>query len=268
VKNITKSKLLPVMGILMALVFTACNAAPQTSEATAAPALPAATATETILPAQTTIPAEPTATAETKTLPPTPTPAVEQTSAQASLPVAAATGALTAEEVSGLLYMREEEKLARDVYLALYEMWNVPIFENIAGSESTHTNAVKGLLDDYGLQDPAMEAAGVFTNADLQALYDELVETGAQSLEDALRVGTAIEEIDILDLEAHMAETDREDILRVYDNLLLGSYNHLRAFVGNLERRVQSVYVPQYLDQDAYEAILEGGQGRGNGRGQ
>ena len=96
---------------------------------------------------------------------------------------------------------------------------------------------------------------------------DQLVETGAQSIEDALRVGAAIEEIDILDLEAHMAETDREDILRVYGNLLSGSENHLRAFVGNLERRVQSAYVPQYLDQDAYEAILGAGQGRGNGRG-
>ena len=128
-------------------------------------------------------------------------------------------------------------------------------------------DAVKVLLDNYGLEDPAMEAPGVFTNADLQALYDELVETGTQSIEDALRVGAAIEEIDILDLEAHMAETEREDLLRVYDNLLSGSHNHLRAFVGNLERRVETAYEPQYLDRDAYEAILEEGQGRGNGRG-
>ncbi len=266
-KNISKSKLLPVMGILMALVFTACSAAPQTSEATAAPVR--AAATETVLPVQMAAPAEPTATAESKASSPTPTPAAEQASAQATpTPGAAATGELTADEVAGLLFMREEEKLARDVYLALYEMWNVRIFDNIAGSESAHMDAVKGLLDDYGLADPAVEAPGVFTNADLQALYDELVETGAQSLEDALRVGAAIEEIDILDLEAHMAETDREDILRVYDNLLRGSYNHLRAFAGNLERRVQKAYVPQYLDQDAYEAILDGDQGRGNGRGQ
>lgn len=265
-KTITEKTSLLIVGILVALVITACSAAPQTSEATVAPVLPAAT--ETALPTQTPVPAEPTATAKTEVLAPTPTASPEQEPVRTShTPAAVVSGELTAEEAAGLLFMREEEKLARDVYLALYEMWNVRIFDNIASSESKHMDAVKVLLDNYGLEDPAMGAPGVFTNADLQALYDELVETGAQSLEDALMVGAAIEEIDILDLEAHMAETDREDLLRVYDNLLRGSYNHLRSFVGNLEQRVQTAYVPQYLDQDAYETILDEDQGRGNGRG-
>ena len=108
-------------------------------------------------------------------------------------------GELTALEVDGLAFMREEEKLARDVYLTLYEKWNMPVFQNIAGSESTHMDAVLTLLERYSLDDPSAEkAVGEFTNPDLQALYDQLVNLGSQSLADALKVGAAIEEIDIL----------------------------------------------------------------------
>lgn len=107
---------------------------------------------------------------------------------------AAVSATLSEAEIAGLVYMREEEKLAQDVYLALYAEWGLPIFQNIANSEQTHTDAVKTLLDRYGVEDPAVEtAAGEFVNADLQALYDQLTALGEQSLGDALKVGATIE---------------------------------------------------------------------------
>jgi len=155
-------------------------------------------------------------------------------SALAAMPA----GELTAMEADGLAFMREEEKLARDVYLTLYEVWNMPIFQNIAGSESTHMDAVLTLLERYGLEDPsAGKAVGAFENPELQALYDELVDLGNQSLADALKVGAAIEEIDILDLEERLAQTERSDISMVYESLLKGSRNHLRSFTSTFERR-------------------------------
>ncbi len=174
-------------------------------------------------------------------------------------------GALSPEEIDGLLYMREEEKLARDVYLTLYEKWGTQVFRNISRSEQTHTDAVKELLDRYGIPDPAEgKEVGQFTNPDLQALYDQLVAQGSQSEIDALKVGAAIEEIDILDLEERLAQTDKEDIQLVYENLMAGSRNHLRAFVSVLEMRGES-YTPQYLDQATYDAILSSGMEPGMG---
>jgi hypothetical protein len=176
---------------------------------------------------------------------------------------------LSDAEVEGLLYMREEEKLARDVYLVLYEKWGMPVFQNIANSEQTHTDAVKTLIDRYGLQDPAAgQDVGIFTNPELQELYDLLVETGSQSLADALRVGVAIEEIDILDLEDWIAQTNQADIVLVYENLLKGSRNHLRSFVSTLERQTGEIYQPQYLDQAAYDAIVSSPTERGGRGGQ
>jgi hypothetical protein len=176
-------------------------------------------------------------------------------------------GDLSETEEQGLLYMREEEKLARDVYLVLYERWGVQTFANIARSEATHMAAVKTLLDRYSLGDPVEgKAAGEFSNEELQALYDQLVDQGSQSLVDALRVGAAIEEIDILDLEEYLAQTDKADIQRVYDSLVRGSRNHLRAFVSSLERQGVE-YEPVYLSLEAYEEILSAETERGSGPG-
>lgn len=175
-------------------------------------------------------------------------------------------GELSDAEVEGLLYMREEEKLARDVYLALYEQWGMQVFSNIADSERTHMEVVKTLLDRYELEDPVEgKAAGEFANEELQALYNQLVGQGGQSLVEALQVGAAIEEIDILDLEGYVAQTDKADIQRVYENLTRGSRNHLRAFVSALERQ-GTTYKAAYLSLEAFDELLGSGTERGGGQ--
>ena len=170
---------------------------------------------------------------------------------------------LSPEEISALLFMREEEKLARDVYNALYTIWGQPTFTNIASSEQMHMDEIKLLLDRYNLADPALEP-GSFTNPDLQALYDQLVTQGSVSLADALKVGAAIEEIDILDLQERMTLTDNADIQQVFNNLMMGSYNHLNAFVGVMSMQTGETYQPQYLSAEAYAIIVTGQTGNGN----
>ncbi len=162
-----------------------------------------------------------------------------------------ATTDLSEAEAEGLSFMREEEKLARDVYLMLYEQWGIRIFQNIAKAEETHMSAVAGLLERYGIPDPAADTAvGVFTNPELQALYDQLMEEGSQSLADALRVGALVEEVDIIDLEDYIDQTDNDDMLLVYQNLLKGSYNHLRAFTSTLEKQTGEIYQLQLLESE------------------
>jgi hypothetical protein len=191
-----------------------------------------------------------------------------QASELANLP-SADPGDLNAEEAAALLYMREEEKLAHDVYVTLYAQWGLPIFQNIASSEQTHMDSVLALLERYGLADPASAQVGVFTNPDLQALYTRLVARGRASLAEALQVGGAIEEIDILDLDESLAQTSRADIQQVFANLRSGSENHLRAFASTLQTQAGETYQPQFLSPEAYQAILasdaQSGGGQGNG---
>ena len=142
-------------------------------------------------------------------------------------------GILTSAEEAGLLFMREEEKLARDVYLMLFDKWGLRVFANIAQSEQRHMDAVLYLLGKYGLDDPARDP-GLFQDSDLQDLYDELIAKGETSLVDAIEVGVLIELTDIEDIETLIKQTKKKDIIQVYTNLLNGSYNHLEAFESHL----------------------------------
>lgn len=177
---------------------------------------------------------------------------------------------LSQVEKDNLTYMREEEKLARDVYMTLYEKWNLPIFSNIAQSEQTHTEAVRTLLVKYNLTDPVQDdTIGSFTNDNLLSLYNELAKQGSVSLEAALGVGATIEDLDIKDLQKAIRENDNEDVAFVYENLMRGSRNHLRSFNSQLLLR-NVTYKPQYISASEFETITnqdkETGSGSGRGR--
>ena len=191
---------------------------------------------------------------------------------------------LSAEEKLGLTKMREEEKLARDVYQVLYEKWNHRVFNNISQSEQRHMDAVKMMLDKYGMTDPIINSSrGVFTDPELQKLYTSLVEQGSQSLVEALKVGATIEDLDIKDLYDFLEQADNTDIRIVYQNLVKGSRNHMRAFVSQLSMNGVT-YDAQFLSAAQIDDIVASprergrvdengvqvsgnGQGRGKSRG-
>lgn len=169
---------------------------------------------------------------------------------------------LSNTEFSHLVFMREEEKLARDTYITLGDIWGSRVFSNISRAEQTHMDALLTMLNIYGLDDPIInDAAGSFTNATLAGLYVDLVASGEASLLDALYVGAFIEEVDIQDLQQAIAETSQADIVAVYENLLAGSKSHLRAFVGQIEG-LGVEYTAQVLDQSEVDTIL-GNSGTG-----
>ena len=171
---------------------------------------------------------------------------------------------ISEEEKEGLIEMREEEKLARDVYLTLYNKWKLQIFKNIAESEQTHTDSVKYLLDRYGIPDLVKsDEIGKFSNPKFEQLYKDLVEKGSKSEVDALMVGATIEDLDIADLEHWLSKTDNEDIKFVYENLMKGSRNHLRAFIRMLNNYGAN-YSPQYISKEVYEQIINSQMERGH----
>ena len=168
---------------------------------------------------------------------------------------------LNAVEQASLPFMREEEKLAHDVYAVLDGVFgvNTRTFGNIANSESTHTEAVRQLLVRYSLADPAAgTAAGVFSDASLQGLYTALAARGQNSLLEALKVGVEIEELDIHDIQRVLEGIDNQDITMVYENLMKGSRNHMRSFYKVLLQQGGS-YTPTHISQADFNAIVNSG---------
>lgn len=175
------------------------------------------------------------------------------------------TDSLTQSEKEGLLLMREEEKLAQDVYDSFYSTYGVLTFDKISNSEAQHTAAVLALINHFGLTDPALPEAGKFSSIAIQKLYDQLISAGTSS-NAALSTGAYIEEYDIADLKKLMAETTNTDILAVYKNLLDGSDNHLRAYVNALKTN-GIVYSPQILSSIDFAAIIAATNSNKKGKG-
>ena len=182
-------------------------------------------------------------------------PARTVTTAAMTSAVAQVATELSSEEVAALKFMREEEKLAHDVYAALYSLWGANVFYQISLSETTHTETILALLTKYDIDDPAADTApGEFADPALQTLYDTLMRMCRVSLIEGLKVGALIEETDIRDINEIVAITDEADILNVYASLLCGSGNHLRAFNEKLLNQGVT-YVPQVITQDEWDAI-------------
>jgi hypothetical protein len=176
--------------------------------------------------------------------------------------------ALDSTEAAELIYLYEEEKLARDVYRALYSKWSAAVFLNISRSEQRHSDAVALLMNRYGLSDTAANRApGDFENQGLQTLYFDLITQGETSLSAALRVGATIEDLDFYNLERAMAATDNDDIKVVYQNLQDGTRNHIRTFIRQLEARGES-YAAEYISAETLAELLSMSYdaGMGNGR--
>ena len=166
-------------------------------------------------------------------------------------------GDLTDAEIEGIRFMREEEKLARDVYLYLYEIHPLRPFLNISKSEQAHMDAISYLIDTFNIEDPVGEnPEGVFQNRELQELYNVLIEKGSASREEALKVGALIEEVDIIDLRTELDSiAQNEEVIRVFTNLCSASENHLRIFTGVLAL-YDVEYAPVELSQEEFDRIM------------
>jgi hypothetical protein len=145
-----------------------------------------------------------------------------------------------------LAYMWDEERLARDLYLAFNDLTPSTTLYNIAtNAESKHVESVELLVKKYDLNlfnapdysggyDAAALAdvsAGEYINPDLTTLYDTLYAEGSQSEQAALEVGCKVEVTDISDLDRDiLLAGEAQDISLVFQNLRSGSYSHYWAF--------------------------------------
>ncbi|MCB0472418.1 MAG: DUF2202 domain-containing protein [Flavobacteriaceae bacterium] len=166
---------------------------------------------------------------------------------------------LTDSDEEALLFMFEEEKLARDTYDYLDNYWGLNQFANIKKSEQSHMDAVENLLILYGIAYEELPK-GEFSDLDLQNFYNQFITDGIVSQVAALTIGATIEDLDIVDLEEHIAATNNTDIINVFTKLQCGSGNHLRAFVSSLNKLGES-YAPQFLTETEYEEILNASSG-------
>lgn len=163
---------------------------------------------------------------------------------------------LGADEQRDLQRIREQRKLARDLYWDLAKHWGSLVLVRLGAAEQTHLNTLDTLLDHYGLSDPvAGHAVGESGDPKFQALHVQIVEVGHRSEMAASQAGLLVEEMSLSDLAAARARTRQPEIAAVYDDLLRNSRNHLRALFRQMQR-FEGEYVPQSLSLSDFEAIV------------
>lgn len=164
---------------------------------------------------------------------------------------------LSENESQTLLFMREEEKLAHDIYIYAFEKYGLNIFQNIANSESSHVLSVLGVMETYQVSDPLSGSTvpGEFTDPILINLYSDLINRVDLSLNESILVGLLIEDLDINDLEIAISETDKLSISNLYANLECGSKNHMRAFYDQANA-AEITYTPEFISQSEYSSIV------------
>jgi hypothetical protein len=165
-----------------------------------------------------------------------------------------ATTPLTDSDKNALLFMLEEEKLARDTYTYLGEQWSINQFNNIKSSEQSHMDAIAQVLTSYGIQYTILPV-GQYADSALQNFYNQFITNGSISSSNALQIGATIEDLDILDLEEYTAQSTNETVINVFKSLECGSRNHLRSFVSAIVSSGGS-YTPQFISSDYYSEII------------
>jgi hypothetical protein len=139
-------------------------------------------------------------------------------------------GTLTATQKTKLAAMAEEEKLAQDLYAAFGEKYGTT-FNRITNAETRHLAEVRIVLKRYAITDPtAGKAAGIFTTASTQQLYNKLLAQGTASVDGANTAARTVESTDITDLKEAATGVAAPDVTQVYKNLLAASQRHLVAF--------------------------------------
>jgi hypothetical protein len=138
---------------------------------------------------------------------------------------------LDAEATAGLLYMIEEEKMARDLYDAFFEQTGNLVFDRISNSEQRHLDSLLSVAERAGVDTSALSTtAGLFTNTAVQSLYDSLLAAGDDSLEAALQAAITLEQSNIVDLASYGADPELGILGIVYAHLEQASERHLAAF--------------------------------------
>ncbi|QLQ14927.1 MAG: DUF2202 domain-containing protein [Micropruina sp.] len=166
-------------------------------------------------------------------------------------PTPTATAKADATLVKNLTFMREEERMARDLYTAFAAQYGQgTAFARIATSEQRHFETMGLLLSRYGIADPAANAkAGTFADASLQELYTKLLAQGKESLTKAYQAGKSVETEDIADLDTAIKETTAADAKAAFENLRRGSQQHLAAYTALADGKTLGTQMGQGMRQ-------------------
>ncbi|MEO8513275.1 MAG: DUF2202 domain-containing protein [Ignavibacteria bacterium] len=154
------------------------------------------------------------------------------------------------------LKLYQEEKMAYDLYGEFYERWSLSVFSKVQQREAKHVWCVERIMDNYGFKYKSNTKAGLYSDKEIQKIYDELSVNGCISDLAALEAAAFIKEKYIYELRESIRYQEDEYIVKVIFLMESAAQSHLRAFVNSI-RLSGSDYNPVFLSEDEFSHIME-----------
>jgi len=152
-------------------------------------------------------------------------------------------------------WMYDQEKLARDLANKFLSRWGDPEFLTTAAAEQRHMDELLAVMNLYGL-DPLIQTDtdGEFGDERHSDAFSSLMSRGWQSQRDAYIAAAYLEEWDIQEFTASIADSGETRLTEVYSWLLAGAREQLRFLVSRVLGHGSS-YEAQILSQSEVDAI-------------
>jgi len=158
-------------------------------------------------------------------------------------------------ERADILKLQEDQKYITDMNTILATQHpEVTVFLNIANASKVYQAADNVILQRYGMATPEKNATDEYSSQKLQSTVANDVNTGSNSVRDALIVSARAEDMHIADLEAAIGRTDNPDLQFMDRQELLSSRNNLRT-ISQWITAYQGAYIPTYITVDYYKNL-------------
>jgi len=180
---------------------------------------------------------------------------VPDNNATAKTFIAISQAPLNETEKADILRLQEDQKYITDLNAILATQHpEITVFSNISRASAAYQASDNVILQRYGIASPEKAAAGEFSSGKLQAVTDNDINTGSNSVRDALLVSARAEELHIVDLESAIGRTDNPDLRFIYRQELVSARNNLRT-LSEWITVYKTVFYPAYITVDYYKNL-------------
>ena len=162
-----------------------------------------------------------------------------------------------------VVWMHDSERLALNLNQAFYDDWGEPLFASIAAAKPRYMDKLLDLIDWYDIRwfGDISNEPGFYTDERNADAFDELVERGKSSLQNALLAAAYVEESNISEYRASISGLEMwyyipgdgmQLLVDAYHDLLNAAYVNLTKLVSRVDG-----YSAQILTQADVDAIIE-----------
>ena len=143
---------------------------------------------------------------------------------------------LSGQELQGLVFLAEKQKLHRDFYLTTFDITKNKLFEQLYLSDQQSMDLISAMLEKYGEEKLILNlSTGDFILADIQHEYDVSIQSNEKGLDQTLATAIQLEKNMSNDIQMYLDQVvGNDDIVLLYNDMLTELYSQLEILEAKI----------------------------------